>query len=171
MTKLQVKLESEKSNYQLIRDLSKIVKGEELAEIIFYDTFIGAYEIRQKRPQNFTEKRQISSWCYEIDGIISQRKKTLNSLTEKTIPEILRELSEKAEKINYESSVNGIYKEIKGIKELSKKREVGEKIKERVFRRKKEIEKNNSQKRRANVFLIEFDCIKSGIREILRKED
>jgi hypothetical protein len=171
MSKLQVKLNSGKSNYQMITELKKTIKEDNIANsIIFYDTLIGSYNTRKVKPKNFTSKRQMSGLVYEIDGIIEQREKTLNELSTKNSKEVLEELIKEVSNITNDVPIGGVYEEIKSVRKTEEIYKIGETIAKRINNRKKEIIKDKSQKRRAHVFIEESNCIKDAIRSALEKE-
>jgi len=96
-----------RSNYELIRELTKKLEKEELRTeeedlidlLIFYNTLIGAYTARKKYPENFIKERQIVGRVSEAEEIAKQHEKCLKLLRQNSLEKIVKSLSLEAEKI------------------------------------------------------------------------
>jgi len=101
MARLRVKLGANESNYQTIQELKRKIEDKDIRYvIIFYDTLLGSYLIRQRRPDNFEQGRKLSSVVYEADEIAQQRERTLNLLEEKLERKIKKFLKESEKEIS-----------------------------------------------------------------------
>jgi hypothetical protein len=162
MARLRVKLMSTKSNYQALRKLRGVVKNKEdlRHEIIFYDTLIGSYGIREKRPQNFIVEKQRSGEVHEADFISMQRQNTLEILGYISPEEVLDILKKRAKEIDDNKiSKIGIYPHFKDYQTRERVIHLGENIEKKIYEKKRVIGRNSEQQRRADVFSIEADCL------------
>jgi len=90
-----------KTNYQLIKEITKTIDNDSLKNsIIFYNTLIGTYNARKKYPENFIRQRQITGRITEAEEIAGQHKKTLELLAEKTPVEVNDILFKKIQKLD-----------------------------------------------------------------------
>jgi len=168
MTRIYVKgLDADKTNYQNLIELKKIVKGrnKEIRHlIVFYDTFIGSHEARKKHPERFSDVRYVTGSIFEADYISRQREKTLNKLGKeediKKIKRILLELKRKTELLHLEKIeyTHGLYEHLYQIGNNFIEK-IGSKLEKSLIVHKRIIKNPQEERKIKHFFYREADCM------------